>query len=132
MREIGFSKLWPKLAKPQFTTFRFTRRDKNDWHVGEVVRVVYRPRSHIDRSVLGLAVIEAKEQRAIFRDTDYVPRITNREAKIDGFEGLITMEEWLRKSYPGDRLWDEPMNKLTLAWTQRWLNNQREEGSGKE
>lgn len=110
MRELGFSQLWPKLAQDKFTTFRFTRRDK-DWREGEVVRVVYKPRTHY-RSVLGQAVITSKAVADI-------NHLTLQEIKADGFSNRYEMAQFLRKGY-GSRLDLEPMNKITLMWIQRW------------
>lgn len=132
MRELGFSKLWPKLAQPSFTTFRFTRRDR-DWAVGEPVTVVFKPRSRNDRSVLGQAVITAKVQRRIWRKLwlppgtklpdidllDFEP-ISEQEAQADGFSTRTDMIRWVSAIY-GPRITEEPMNKLTLAWQQIWL-----------
>lgn len=121
MRELGFSQLWPKLAKPRCTTFRFARRDK-DWYVGETVKVLYKARSHKDRSVLGLAVIVERVPRWVaphLTQTD-IRHVSVAEAKADGFADLETMRDYMFKAY-WTRYWSEPMNKLTLAWTQYWL-----------
>ena len=124
MRILGFSKKdWinyhigkPKLQEPDFTTFRFRRRDR-DWEIGEVVQVVYKPRSK-DREPLGIAEIINKERRWIF--TAKKPRgekvLTPREAHADGFKGYGDMAMWLSKGYGHQRLVDEPMNKLDLRW----------------
>ncbi len=124
MRELSFSQLWPKLAQPQCTTFRFSRKDR-DWQVGEVVKVLYKARSPKDRSVLGQAVITKKEQRWIW--TTQSPHesptlcrlVTEQEAQADGFIDRDDMVNFVNGQ--GDRVWYEPMNKLTLAWTQYWL-----------
>ena len=139
MRELGFSKLdWqnyitgkPKLAQPRFTSFRFTRKDK-DWYISETVKVVYRPRSHTDRSVLGLALIEASVPRWVYAhqyltqikpnlDYSLAKQISEQEAKADGFSSRGAMVDWARGVYK-HRIWKEPMNMLTISWTQRWLN----------
>lgn len=59
MRELGFRTLGLKLAKPIFTTFRVIRRDK-DWDIGEVFKVVFKPYSSDNRSILGQAEIVGK------------------------------------------------------------------------
>lgn len=143
MRELGFSELWAKLAKQQFTTFRFARRDK-DWAVGEVIKVVYKPRSKDDRSVLGIAKIVSKvtneydhwkwEVDGINR-IKHLPKnpykkewepnmlgniITTVEVVADGFSSRQEMVAWFIKTY-GKRLNNEPMNKLTLSWQQVWF-----------
>jgi len=37
MRILGVSKKWDKLQRPEWTTFRFARKDK-DWYEGEIGR----------------------------------------------------------------------------------------------
>lgn len=132
MRELGFSTLYwrnyevdrPKLGIDRFTSFRFPRRDK-DWAVGELVKIVYKARSPANRSVLGLAEIVKKEPRVfhiegvrpeLYHD---IPEITEREAKLDGFLSRVDMEKWILAV--NKRMEWEAINKLTLAWTQRWL-----------
>jgi len=110
LRILGFSKKWGKLNDIEFTTFRFPRKDR-DWQVGEVVQIVYKPRSK-EREVLGIAEIIAKEN-------ELLEHVTQREAIADGFMGWIDMLNWLLKSYPLAKLQEYPMNKLTL----RWLND---------
>lgn len=120
MREMSFSKLdWlnhttgkPKLTQPSFTTFRFTRRDK-DWAVGEVVRVVYQARNKRNRSILGQAVIKAKKAVDI-------NHIEIRDIMADGFATRYDMAQWLRKG-GGNRYIFEKVNRLVLVWTQVWL-----------
>ena len=122
MRVIGFSRKWPKLQQEEFTTFRFARKDK-DWTIGELVQVVYKPRSP-EREVLGTAEIIQKEPRCMaWYDSRLVePKVTNEEAIADGFMDTIAdraaayMWDWLRNIYGVRRLLDEPMNKLTLRW----------------
>lgn len=109
MREIGFGQMWPKLQQVEFTTFRFCRKDR-DWAVGEVVRVVFKPRSK-QRKVLGTAEIVSKEPR-------FPPPVSEDEAIQDGFLGRGDMAYWIFKTH-GDRLLSEPMNKLTLRWIER-------------
>lgn len=121
MRILGFTKKWDKLKQPEFTTFRFPRRDK-DWQVGESVQIVYKPRSK-EREILGVAEIVSKEPRNMVKLLDIigkehnVPTITEDEAKADGFEDYWGMWHWLFDAYRGgQRFIDEPMNKLTLKW----------------
>lgn len=122
MRILGFSKRWDKLNYPVFTTFRFPRRDK-DWFVGELVQIVYKPRSK-QREVLGFAEIERREPRAMawHGDKTGLPKVHNEEAIEDGFRGEGTkvayflMWEFLFGAYGGERLLNEPMNKLMLRW----------------
>lgn len=122
MRILGFSKKWPKLKQPIFTTFRFRRRDR-DWEVGEVVQVVYKPRSK-DREPLGVAEIVSKEPRRAAKHGCLLPDpcISNEEAERDGFQGTIekaayfVMWEWLWDTHSPGRLFKEPINKLTLRW----------------
>lgn len=110
MRIIGFSKKWFKLSQPEFTTFRFHRKDADkgrDWHKGEQVQIVFHPR-HKDREILGIAEIVNIEPR-------YLARITEQEAKEDGFADYLSMMHWLSSTYkPQDLLRKQPMNKLTL------------------
>ena len=103
MRILGFTKKWDKLLNYSFTTFRFARKDK-DWDVGEVVQVVYKPRSK-NRDILGIAEIISKETRLGCQD--------DAEAQEDGFIDARDMERWMVKTYGEARTW-EPMNKLTL------------------
>ena len=112
MRVLGFSKHWQKLSNSEFTTFRFPRKDK-DWQVGEVVQVVFKPRSK-EREVLGMATIAEKCPKLLHT-------VTEKEAREDGFEEWIDMFNWLRTHYPIKKLQEEAMNKLTLKWidTQR-------------
>ena len=108
MRILGFSQKWDKLQEPTFTTFRFTRKDK-DWQIGEVVQVVFKSRSK-GREILGVAEIIIKEKR-------YMEHISNLEARRDGFRNVAEMIMWLTKSHAHDgRFSFEPMNKLTLRW----------------
>lgn len=109
MRILGFSKGWDKLNQDVFTTFRFPRKDK-DWFVGEVVRVVFKPRTKGGGDKLGIAKILSKELRDLYR-------IGMLEAEVinDGFKNIPDMGKWLDKTY-GRRWLDEPMNKLTLKW----------------
>ena len=110
MRILGFSKKWDKLKQDTFTTFRFPRRDR-DWEIGEQVRIVYKPRSK-DREILGVAKIINKELRKIATAYEqYKP--TEIEAQADGFDNLFQMNAWFRDTY-GSRIFEEPMNKLTL------------------
>ena len=115
MRILGFSKRWNKLEHPKFTTFRFPRKDSTkgrDWHESEQVQVVYHPR-HKNREILGIAKITSKEPR-------YLARITNQEAKTDGFVNYLDMMRWLSSTYPDrELLTRQPMNKLTLTWIKR-------------
>lgn len=108
MRELGFSQRGPKLKQPEFTTFRCPRRDR-DWHKGEMVRVVHRPRSE-DREVLGVAQIVNKELRIM-------GRITEEEARADGFVDLAAMLEWMESAHGQERIAPgQKIHKLTLAW----------------
>ena len=106
MRILGFSKKWVKLQKPVHTTFRFPRKDADrgrDWHEGEVVQEVYKPRSK-EREVLQIAMI-IKKQPKLLAD------ITHEEAVEDGFVNLYHMFEWL--GHKNKDLF-KPINKLTL------------------
>lgn len=114
MRIMGFGTRWDKLKQPWFTTFRFERRDK-DWHIGERVQVVFQPRQKGGGERLGIAEIIYKEPR-IFSPQLFGQPVSNAEAKKDGFPGMITMFNWLVKTYGPHRLHQEPMNKLTLKW----------------
>lgn len=115
MRILGFTEKWVKLGQREFTTFRFTRKDK-DWQVGEVVQVVLKPRSK-QRQVLGVAEIISKEPRWMKpKLREDIPDITQGEAMADGFKEWRDMWEWLLKRYDIRRLLGEPMNKLTLGW----------------
>jgi len=111
MRILGFAEKWPKLCQDEFTTFHFSRKDK-DWEVDEVVRIVYKPRSK-EREVLGIAKIVAKEPRQF---GSLMPdRVTKEEAQVDGFNGYSDMADWFYKQY-GERIVNEPINRITLEW----------------
>lgn len=62
MRILGFSKKWPKLKEPEFTTFRFERKDKPHY-VGEQLQIVIQPRRKGGGEKLGIAEIVKKEPR---------------------------------------------------------------------
>ncbi len=109
MRILGFSEKWEKLSNPTFTTFRFKRRDA-DWAIGEVVKVVYKPRRKGGGEVLGVAKILNKESRDLYRGG-----LTKNEIANDGFKDEYEMGKWLDKTY-GRRWIDEPMNILLLRW----------------
>lgn len=111
MRILGFEKKWPKLENDFFTTFRFPRRDK-DWEVTELVQIVYKPRSK-EREILGIARIINKDERQFLSFGQF--EISDTEAREDGFTGYVEMKDWFFKQY-GERIFNEPMNKLTLAW----------------
>ena len=106
MRILSFSKKWDKLQQPEFTTFRFPRKDK-DWFVSEVVQVYFKNRSP-NRKKLGEAEIIHKELKKYGADTE-------AEAQADGFISLRDMERWMIKAHGEARTY-EPMNKLTLRW----------------
>lgn len=108
MRILGFSRKWEKLSQPVFTTFRLPRRDK-DWSIGEVVQLVYHPRSK-DREVLGRALIKNIEARSF--NPAMAPKITEEEAITDGFTGMSEMRDWLGHAHQGRALLS--FYKLTL------------------
>lgn len=121
MRVLGFGKMWDKLEEPKFTTFRFARKDK-DWHEGEVVQVVFKPRGK-ERNVLGIATIIEKHAVRIFPDLIPDPiypiaAVTEAEAMADGFPNLHWMQLWFFNTYKR-RAVNEPINKLTLEWSDR-------------
>lgn len=119
MRIVSFSKKWGKLhlelpieERPEFTTFRFPRKDR-DMEVGERVQVYFKNRTP-QREKLGEAIIINKEMRKIA--TAYEPyRPTEEEAIADGFTSLFEMNVWFREVH-GNRIFEEPVNKLTLKW----------------
>ena len=105
MRIMGFSEHWPKLQQADFTTFRVPRKDK-DWHVPEIVQVVYRPRSK-NREPICLAEIRQKEVTTF-------KVVTEAEAIADGFANSMEMWGWLKGAHKGITV-DTPINKLYLA-----------------
>lgn len=120
MRVLGFSERWSKLDNNTFTTFRFQRRDK-DWQTGEVVKVVFKPRTR-EREVLGVAKIIGKGKRWVAWEAQYlsaslqgIATVSDFEAAEDGFTGVLEMMEWMTKTHK-DRNYRELMNKLTLEW----------------
>lgn len=115
MRILSVAKKWDKLKQPDWTTFRFTRKDR-DWYVGEVVQVFYKSRSP-QREMIGMAEIISKDRRKIRGATQGQYRqISNKEAVADGFKDWRDMWEWMLRAYGIRRLLLEPMNKLTLRW----------------
>lgn len=108
MRILGFTEKWGKLKQSRFTTFRFARKDK-DWFLGELVQVVFKPRSK-QREILGVAEITNKELKSSFLDITFI------EAINDGFPNLNTMENWLIKTHGLEKCNREPINRLTLRW----------------
>jgi hypothetical protein len=132
MRILGFTKKWPKLQKDIFTTFRFTRKDK-DWAVEELVQIVFHPRSK-DRKVLGVARIIRKDPKDLNKRWSYVAgfpghentsdMIIPAEAEDDGFTGqhgggdTEAMRRFFLETY-GYSKCKEPINKLTLYWIVR-------------
>lgn len=115
MRIIGFSIEWEKLHlelpvedRPDFTSFRFERRDK-DWQVGEQVQVFYKPRSKILRRPLGNAMIVTKEPKSI-------TEVTFFEAIQDGFDSHAEMVKWFLRAHQPVQLVRQ-LYKLTLRWT---------------
>ena len=129
MRILGVTEKWDKLKQPQWTTFRFTRRDR-DWEVGEVVQVVYKPRRKGGGEKLGVAKIIGKEPRWVTSSTRIsemapyfpqwanIPPVSDNEAEADGFPDRFFMWHWADKTHKG-RNYSEPMNKLTLQWVER-------------
>ena len=131
MRILGFTrKDWmnyltgnPKLVEDEFTTFRFTRRDR-DWAAGELVQVVYKPRSK-EREILGTAQILSSEKRWVLNadngelkhHADYfaVKAVRENEARADGFLCRADMVYWVGRTHKLRNIL-EPMNKLTLRW----------------
>jgi len=117
MRVLGFSEKWGKLRQDSFTTFRFVRKDK-DWQVGELVLIVYKPRSKGGGEKLGIAEIISKDPKDMVLGRPHTyPIVTLAEANADGFDGYWEMWDWLVETYPRQRIYNEPMNKLTLRWT---------------
>ncbi len=108
MRILGFSKKWNKLSENTFTTIRFARKDR-DWQIGELVQIVFHPRSK-ERKSLGTAKIVNKESRDLFRIG-----LLDYEIHADGFENKEELGKWLDKTH-GRRWLDEPMNLLRLKW----------------
>ena len=121
MRILGFSKVdWrnyitgqdSKMLQPEFTTWRWPRKDK-DWGIGEVVSAVVRPRSP-HRLILGEAVIvtiEGKDKYAI----------TDDEARADGFDYGWKLTSYLdRERYARKIDYATNVHKITLRWLS-WL-----------
>ena len=117
MRILGFSKMWPKLQQDSFSTFRFTRRDR-DWEVGELAQVVYKPRRKGGGDRLGVAEIVEKVSKHFWSPSRRGNIITIAEAIEDGFKNTQEMRCWMLKTH-GDRVHQEPLDKLTLKWVER-------------
>lgn len=103
MRVLGFSRRWQKLSDPEFTTFRFPRKDR-DWQVGEEAKVVFKPRRKGGGELLGTAKI-------INKKATLIRLITEEEAIADGFHNTSEIWHWLKKP----PMYKE-INKLTLGW----------------
>ena len=123
MRILGMSKSWDKLRETTWTTFRYKRADR-DWGIGEVVRVVYKPRRKGGGTILGVAEIIKSEPRWVIAsdeshlldiihkgDHDSIPIVSDQEAIADGFESRAEFVKWF-----GIRRLLEPINKLSLKW----------------
>ena len=103
MRIMGFTKKWPKLYQPEFTTFRFPRKDR-PWAVGEMVQTVYHPRGK-DREVICHATIITIEPANL-------ASLTEADAIADGFESAAGMIDWMERTYPDGDF--NKMIKITL------------------
>lgn len=125
MRILGFSKKWDKLNNPiLFTTFRYSRRDK-DWGVEEVVQIVFKPRSP-EREPLGTARIIRKQEKDmrkkfyVFGGVDHSPDvITPVEAYEDGFTHMGGGDSETMRKFLHDYSRGELINKLTLYWMEK-------------
>ena len=118
MRILGFSKEWAKLKQDTFTTFRLPRKDTDkgrDWAVGEIVQIVYQPRSK-NRKILGRAKIFGKEPRGQYPQTC---ELTEAEVIEDGFESLGAFWEYMAEAHGIPTLVCKGLNKLTLRWVER-------------
>jgi hypothetical protein len=116
MRILSFQKKWSKLYREgEFTTYRFTRKDRL-LKVGEVVQIVYKTRSQ-DREVIGQAkIIRIEEYHFNPTKCSYGFRYpTDAEAQADGFQTIEDMLEWFFKTY-GQRIFTESINKITLEY----------------
>lgn len=121
MRILGVSEKWAKLKQPKWTTFRYPRGDK-DWQAGELVQVVYKPRSP-QREKLGIARIVSVRPRELdsyFASKD-VPLVSEKETKEDGFDSLADMVRWMERRYGLDYV--SRMNKLTLEWVEKAIGD---------
>ena len=114
MRILGFSRKdwinylngnW-KLEEEIFTTFRFTRRDR-DWEVGELVQIVIKPRTK-GREPLGIA-------RIMQKGSFWLNNVDEEDALRDGFLSFEEMWDTFAKMH-GQRVVEEPVNRLTLEW----------------
>ena len=101
MRILSFCKMWEKLSNPEFTTFRWERKDR-DWEKGESVQIYFKSRSP-QRHKLETGIILNKEPRRICD-------ITEEEAIADGFNNMLEM--WLFLGKPD---MDRVINKLTIT-----------------
>ena len=115
MRILGFSKKWSKLQQDEFTTFRYPRKDSDkgrDWHLNEIVKIVYHPRQ--EGEVLGVAQI-------IDKSSTWVSTITEEQAIADGFPGgLEEMLSWLTNAHKNKINYEATrINKLTIHWIER-------------
>ncbi len=123
MRILGFQKYWEKLDKPQFTTFRYPRGDR-DWEEDEQVQVVIPARQKGGGQKLGIAKIVGKVARELdpiyyaMTRNECPPLVTDEEAREDGFYDLEDMNAWLEDTY-GKLDYIPRMNKLNLKWIER-------------
>ena len=116
MRILGFSRIdWQdfnrhclKLLQPEFTTWRWQRRDK-PWQEREVVQVVLRPRSK-ERLILGEAGIKNIEIREPWQ-------IKDDEARMDGFGQAWELSSYLNQERHARKLpYGHPLNRLMIKW----------------
>ena len=108
MRIFGFSRKWPKLQQDVYSSFRYPRKDSDkgrDWHLDEIVKVVYHPRQ--EGEYLGIAQFIGKQPKRVYQ-------ITKAEAIADGFDSYAEMMEFLKAGEPNIII-----NKLTLKWIER-------------
>lgn len=126
MRILSFNKKWAKLQNSEFTTFRFSRKDR-DWEVKEHVQIYLKNRTP-QREKLGDAIIINKELRKIATALKQY-RPTEQEAIADGFSSLIDMNTYFRKTYGSARLFAEPINKLTLRWLPQSIESEVKDGN---
>ena len=112
MRIMSFARRWEKLDRKLFTTFRYTRKDR-DWKVGERVQIFIQNRSP-HRVFLGIAEIISHVPRTLDSGNHQLGIVTHNEAIADGFNNLPEMESFMRAYYGRD--FNPVFNKITLKW----------------
>jgi hypothetical protein len=125
MRIIGFEKDdWQsyyrnggscdKMSRPEFTTFRWPRRDNKDYQMGELLQVVIKPRSEARKPLGIVAVVGREELDPYWKEGG----ITDEMARQDGFFYATELVTYLYKKRDY-RNYPPKVYRYTLIWIYR-------------